>query len=96
MAELIQTVVAAPVVSDDSNSPEAKMAREAKELQVQSATDAKFDTVLKRDGTPVSASQAALKESFADSPLSYSYSSLALLGLSFGIMAFLGNLFRKA
>ena len=41
-------IVVAPVVSTDSNSPEAKMARDAKRLEAQSDTDAKFDTVLER------------------------------------------------
>ena len=37
-----------PVVSHDSNSPEAKMARDAKMLEVQSSMDSKFDTKLER------------------------------------------------
>jgi hypothetical protein len=35
----------APVVSPDSNSPEAKMARSSKAIQLQLATDTQFDQV---------------------------------------------------
>jgi hypothetical protein len=38
----------APVVSHDSKSPEAKMAADAKKLEVQSHTDSIFDTKLER------------------------------------------------
>ena len=44
----ISALVAAPVVSHDSNSPEAKMARDAKMLEAQSANDGAFDTKLER------------------------------------------------
>ena len=44
----IAALVSAPVVSHDSNSPEAKMARDAKKLEVQSSTDSVFDTKLER------------------------------------------------
>lgn len=37
-----------PVVSHDSNSPEAKIARDAKMLEVQSNVDSRFDTKLER------------------------------------------------
>lgn len=40
--------VFSPVVSHDSNSPEAKMARDAKMLEAQSHTDSAFDTKLER------------------------------------------------
>ena len=46
--KLIASLAIAPVVSHDSNSPEAKMARDAKMLEVQSQTDSKFDTKLER------------------------------------------------
>lgn len=44
----IQELVIAPVVSADSTSPEAIMARDAKKLQVQANTDGRFDTKLER------------------------------------------------
>ena len=44
----ISALVAAPVVSSDSNSPEAKMARDAKMLEAQSEKDGAFDTKLER------------------------------------------------
>lgn len=37
-----------PVVSHDSNSSEAKIARDAKMLEVQSNVDSRFDTKLER------------------------------------------------
>jgi hypothetical protein len=44
----IQTIVYAPVVSSDSNSQEAILARNTKEIQSQSQSDSKFDTTLER------------------------------------------------
>jgi hypothetical protein len=44
----IQEVVAAPVVSADATSPEAKLARAVKATQVQAEADSKFDTVIDR------------------------------------------------
>jgi hypothetical protein len=44
----ISALALAPVVSSDSNSPEAKLARDAKMLEVQSHTDSVFDTKLER------------------------------------------------
>jgi len=44
----IAALVVAPVVGNDSNSPEAKMARDAKLLEAQSSTDSAFDTKLER------------------------------------------------
>lgn len=44
----IHSLAMAPVVSTDSNSPQSKMARDAKLLEVQSSTDSKFDTKLER------------------------------------------------
>jgi len=38
---------AAPIVSPDLNSPEAKMAIESKRIQLQLATDTQFDQVAK-------------------------------------------------
>ena len=46
----IQEVVAAPVVSADANSPEAKLARAVKATQAQAEVDSKFDTVIERFG----------------------------------------------
>ncbi len=45
-ANKVETVISAPVVSTDSLSPEANIARDAKRLQVQAEVDSKFDTVL--------------------------------------------------
>ena len=44
----IAALAFSPVVSSDSNSPEAKMAADAKKLEVQSSTDSAFDTKLER------------------------------------------------
>ena len=44
----IQTIVYAPVVSSDSNSQEAILARNTKQIQSQSQSDSKFDTTLER------------------------------------------------
>ena len=44
----IAALATAPVVSHDSNSPEAKMARDAKMLEAQSDKDGAFDTKLER------------------------------------------------
>jgi len=41
-------IVEAPIVSNDSNSQEAVLARSAKAIQVQSEVDSKYDTVLER------------------------------------------------
>lgn len=38
----------APVVSHDSNSPEAKIARQSATLEYQSKSDAIYDTVIER------------------------------------------------
>ena len=45
-ADQVQMLVAAPVVSTESTSPEAILARNAKRLQVQAEADSKYDTVL--------------------------------------------------
>lgn len=45
-AEKVEMIVNAPVVSTDSTSPEAILARNAKRLQVQAEADSKYDTVL--------------------------------------------------
>lgn len=51
----IQALAVAPVVSADSTSQESILARQARELQIQSATDSKYDTVLERfQGQPSS------------------------------------------
>jgi hypothetical protein len=44
----IAALVEAPVVSSDTTSPESQMAREARKLQVQAATDGAYDTVVER------------------------------------------------
>jgi len=44
----IQDVQPAPVVSNDPKSPEAILARNAKTIQLQAASDSTFDTVLER------------------------------------------------
>ena len=44
----VQAIVYAPVVSTNSTSPEALLARKNKEIQSQSQTDSKFDTTLER------------------------------------------------
>ncbi len=44
----LTNIVAAPVVSDDPNSKEAKLAAEAKRIQSQTDNDSNFDTVLER------------------------------------------------
>jgi hypothetical protein len=44
----IQEVVAAPVVSADATSPEAKLARAVKATQAQAVADSTFDTVVER------------------------------------------------
>jgi len=44
----IAALAFAPVVSHNSNSPEAKLAADAKKLEVQSSTDSTFDTKLER------------------------------------------------
>lgn len=78
--ETIHNVVQAPVVSHNSNSPEAIMARDAKKLQVQASTDSKYDTVLSRTGERVPSNTDTM-EGFSDhQPL-----SLPLLFLSLGL-----------
>jgi len=81
--EVIQSVVQAPVVSHDSNSPEALMARDAKRLQVQASIDSKYDTVLTRTGDRVP-SDIDTMEGFSESFL-YKKVSLQLLFLSLGL-----------
>ena len=48
MSKPIDAITAAPVVSDDPNSPEQKMAKDAKAIQLQTENDSKFDTKLER------------------------------------------------
>jgi MYXO-CTERM domain-containing protein len=55
----IQEVVASPVVSADTTSPEAKLARAMKATQVQSEADSKFDTVVERFAGCACASSSA-------------------------------------
>jgi hypothetical protein len=92
--EVIHTVVQAPVVSHDSNSPEAVMARKAKQLEVQASTDSKYDTVLTRTGERVP-SDTNTMEGFSESYMEDNYISLSLilLSLGFGIAVFYG--FKK-
>jgi len=47
-AKKVQDVVSAPVVSDDPNSQESLLARQAKTIQVQAAADSVYDTVVER------------------------------------------------
>ena len=86
MAELIQEVVAAPIVSADSNSPEAKLARDAARIQNQSATDSKYDTVLNRDGTEARPNPSVFQEGFSDSQ---EHISLPLVAAAIGFILFL-------
>lgn len=44
----VQDIQPAPVVSTDSTSEESILARNAKTIQLQAASDSKFDTVLER------------------------------------------------
>jgi hypothetical protein len=56
-AKKVEAVVASPVVSEDSNSQEQKMMRDAKLTQIQTETDTKYDAVLERfyvQPTPIS------------------------------------------
>jgi hypothetical protein len=46
--KIIQEVVSAPVVSDDSNSQESILARQARTIQVQAAADSVYDTIVER------------------------------------------------
>lgn len=48
MSKPVDAVTAAPVVSEDPNSPEQKMAKDAKAIQLQLENDSKFDTKLER------------------------------------------------
>jgi hypothetical protein len=94
--EVIHSVVQAPVVSHDSNSPEAVMARKAKQLEVQASTDSKYDTVLTRTGDRVP-SDTNTMEGFSENCMGDKYSSLTLillsLSLGFGMAVFYG--FKK-
>lgn len=66
----VAAVSAAPVVSTNSNSSEALLARKARALELQSQTDSAFDTVLER------------KEGFCGGGLSVSSTTSLLSGLS--------------
>jgi hypothetical protein len=92
--EVIHTVVQAPVVSHDSNSPEAVLARKAKQLEVQASTDSKYDTVLTRTGDRVPSSTDTM-EGFSENRMESKISSLSLilLSLGFGMTIFYG--FKK-
>ena len=67
-AEKVEMIVNAPVVSTDSTSPEAILARSAKRLQVQAEADSKFDTVLEN-----------FRDQSLDSSLLFSVSVMAIL-----------------
>jgi hypothetical protein len=67
-AEKVEMIVNAPVVSTDSTSPEAILARSAKRLQVQAEADSKFDTVLE-----------SFCDQSLDSSLLFSVSVMAIL-----------------
>ena len=91
--EVIHTVVQAPVVSHDSNSSEAVMARKAKQLEVQASTDSKYDTVLTRTGERVPSNTNTM-EGFSESHMECNISlSLIFLFLGFGMAVFCG--FKK-
>jgi hypothetical protein len=47
-AKKVQAVVNAPVVSEDPKSPEQIMMRDAKQLEIQTDTDTKYDAVVER------------------------------------------------
>ena len=66
-SQTVQQLVLPPTVSHDPNSAIAKMARDAKKLQVQSQTDSRYDTVLARDGTRVPYDTNTLAETFSGS-----------------------------
>lgn len=51
-AKKIESIVYAPVVSSDSNSAEAILMREAKELESQAVADTKYDAVMERFTNP--------------------------------------------
>ena len=44
----LTSMASAPIVSDDPNSKESKLASEAKRIQAQTDNDSNFDTVLER------------------------------------------------
>jgi hypothetical protein len=67
-AEKVEMIVNAPVVSTDSTSPEAILARNAKRLQVQAEADSKFDTVLEN-----------FRDQSLDSSLLFSVAVLSIL-----------------
>lgn len=46
--EKVEKIVYSPIVSTDSISPEAKLMRAAKELEVQSDVDTKYDAIVER------------------------------------------------
>ncbi len=50
MSNSVVSITTAPVVNDDPNSIESKMAVQAKALEMQSEQDAKYDPVYKREG----------------------------------------------
>ena len=66
----VAAVSAAPVVSTNSNSSEALLARKARALELQSQTDSAFDTVIER------------KEGFYGCDSSISSTTSLLTGLS--------------
>jgi hypothetical protein len=47
-AKKVQAVVDAPIVSDDAKSPEQIMMRDAKQLQLQTDADTKYDAIVER------------------------------------------------
>jgi hypothetical protein len=44
----IDSIIYPPVVSNDSQSPEAKLMREAKAIESQAAVDTKYDAIMER------------------------------------------------
>lgn len=47
-AEKIKTLVASPVIGSDSTSEEAKLARMAKQTEIQATADSQYDLVVER------------------------------------------------
>jgi len=74
----VQDIVTAPVVGDDPNSAEAKLARQAKTIQAQAATDSAYDTVIERFSDSTSHTELRI------SPVSI---VLLVLCVGFGYMA---------
>jgi hypothetical protein len=84
----VQDVQPAPVVSTDSTSPEAILARNAKSVQLQADSDSVFDTVLERFSASESDSDS---ESEAESGPTRPLLAVGLTLFGLGIMVFLSR-----